>query len=164
MRYPSLIALTALWVSSGSALPGGSGGGGRGKDPVCIVGAGPAGLSAAKALEEKGRSVVVFEKRPEVGGKCQAYYDANGLFHPLGAVLFTKGTYTETLKVIESTGVPYGNFSTYTPWVFNWTTGVVEPSPPITPEIAQALGADFQTYSQLWATTFAGLSGIGYKV
>lgn len=44
-------------------------------DPVCIVGAGPAGLAAAKTLEDKGRSVVVFEKRPEVGGKCQSYYE-----------------------------------------------------------------------------------------
>lgn len=43
--------------------------------PVCIVGAGPAGLIAAKRLEDKGRSVVVFEKQGSVGGKCQAVYD-----------------------------------------------------------------------------------------
>lgn len=43
-------------------------------DPVCIVGAGPAGLSAAKALEDKGRDVVIFEKRDAVGGKSQAVY------------------------------------------------------------------------------------------
>lgn len=42
--------------------------------PVCIVGAGPSGLTAAKALEDKGRKVVVFEKRNDVGGKCQSYY------------------------------------------------------------------------------------------
>jgi flavin-dependent dehydrogenase len=39
------------------------------------VGAGPAGLLAAKKLEAKGNKVVVFEKRQEVGGKCQAVYD-----------------------------------------------------------------------------------------
>ncbi len=43
--------------------------------PVCIVGAGPAGLSAAKKLEEKGRKVVIFEKQAAVGGKCQAVYE-----------------------------------------------------------------------------------------
>jgi len=44
-------------------------------DPVCIVGAGPAGLIIANRLEAKGYETVIFEKEPEVGGKCQAYYD-----------------------------------------------------------------------------------------
>jgi len=43
--------------------------------PVCIVGAGPAGLTVASRLENKGYQTVVFEKQPEVGGKCQAYYE-----------------------------------------------------------------------------------------
>ena len=42
--------------------------------PVCIVGAGPAGLSAAQRLESKGRQIVIFEKRAEVGGKSQEVY------------------------------------------------------------------------------------------
>jgi flavin-dependent dehydrogenase len=41
---------------------------------VCIVGAGPAGLTAANQLESKGYETVIFEKQPEVGGKSQAYY------------------------------------------------------------------------------------------
>jgi len=44
-------------------------------DPVCIVGAGPAGLTVANRLEAKGYETIIFEKNPEVGGKCQAYYD-----------------------------------------------------------------------------------------
>jgi monoamine oxidase len=44
-------------------------------DPVCIVGAGPAGLTVANRLQAKGFKTVIFEKNPEVGGKCQAYYD-----------------------------------------------------------------------------------------
>ena len=44
-------------------------------DPVCIVGAGPAGLTVANRLEGKGYETVIFEKNPKVGGKCQAYYD-----------------------------------------------------------------------------------------
>ena len=43
--------------------------------PVCIVGAGPAGLSAASMLESKGHETVIFEKQASVGGKCQAYYE-----------------------------------------------------------------------------------------
>jgi len=44
------------------------------RDPVCIIGAGPAGLAAATALEQKGREVVIFEKQAKVGGKSQAVY------------------------------------------------------------------------------------------
>ena len=44
-------------------------------DPVCIVGAGPAGLTVANQLLGKGQETVIFAKDPEVGGKCQAYYD-----------------------------------------------------------------------------------------
>jgi heterodisulfide reductase subunit A-like polyferredoxin len=44
-------------------------------NPVCIVGAGPAGLTIANKLQAKGVDTVIFEKNPEVGGKCQAYYD-----------------------------------------------------------------------------------------
>ncbi len=49
--------------------------------PVCIVGAGPAGLMAANGLEAKGYSTVIFEKDPEVGGKCQEYYEGWGLLY-----------------------------------------------------------------------------------
>ena len=43
--------------------------------PVCVVGAGPAGLATAAGLEQKGRNVVIFEKQAAVGGKCQAVYE-----------------------------------------------------------------------------------------
>lgn len=45
------------------------------KPPVCIIGAGPAGLTAANRLEAKGYETVIFDKQAEVGGKCQAYYE-----------------------------------------------------------------------------------------
>jgi ribulose 1,5-bisphosphate synthetase/thiazole synthase len=43
-------------------------------NPVCIVGAGPAGLIAANRLESQGQQTVIFEKQLSVGGKCQAIY------------------------------------------------------------------------------------------
>jgi NADPH-dependent glutamate synthase beta subunit-like oxidoreductase len=43
--------------------------------PVCIIGAGPAGLTAAGRLEQKGIKAVIFDDQEEVGGKCQAWYD-----------------------------------------------------------------------------------------
>ena len=45
------------------------------KLPVCIIGAGPSGLSAAGKLEEKGIKAILFDRQEEVGGKCQAWYD-----------------------------------------------------------------------------------------
>lgn len=45
------------------------------RPPICIVGAGVSGLTAAKALEDKGYKTVVFEKRDTVGGKCQSHYE-----------------------------------------------------------------------------------------
>ena len=47
----------------------------KSKSPVCIVGAGVSGLTAAKALEDKGYKTVIFEKRDTVGGKCQSHYE-----------------------------------------------------------------------------------------
>jgi monoamine oxidase len=49
--------------------------------PVCIIGAGPAGLSAAGRLQEKGIDAIVFEKQEAIGGKCQSYYDEEYVLH-----------------------------------------------------------------------------------
>lgn len=43
--------------------------------PVCIVGAGPAGLAAAGKLQQKGIQTVMFDSQKEIGGKCQSWYD-----------------------------------------------------------------------------------------
>lgn len=97
-------------------------------NPVCIVGAGPSGLTIAHELEAKNISTVTFEKQALVGGKCQAYYEGcvffqswfsfpgksysyfcatiRTTFHPLGALLFTKATYNNTLALIQAAGVP----------------------------------------------------------
>jgi monoamine oxidase len=40
-------------------------------DPVCIVG----GLTVANKLQARGYETVIFEKDPEVGGRCKAHYD-----------------------------------------------------------------------------------------
>lgn len=51
--------------------------------PVCIIGAGPAGLSAAVRLKDKGIKTVIFDRQAEVGGKCQSWYDEKSvcIFH-----------------------------------------------------------------------------------
>ncbi|MCW3473727.1 hydroxysqualene dehydroxylase HpnE [Limobrevibacterium gyesilva] len=42
---------------------------------VHVIGAGLAGLSAAMALAEAGRTVTVYEAGPAAGGRCRSYFD-----------------------------------------------------------------------------------------
>lgn len=61
----------------------------RQETSFAIIGAGPAGLSAAMALKDRGfADVTVFEKEPVVGGKCRSFY-YNERPHDLGANLTT---------------------------------------------------------------------------
>jgi len=130
--------------------------------PVCIVGAGPAGLAAAKKLEDKGRKVVIFEKQDEVGGKCQAVYETN-TYHPLGALLFSNASYPETLKVIETSGVPAIPFVTGQRWLYDVPTGSLALSPAISSEFATLVGQEFQRYAVYWNTIFAPYTALRYK-
>jgi hydroxysqualene dehydroxylase len=43
---------------------------------VHVVGAGLAGLTAAAALADAGRSVILYEAAPHAGGRCRSYFDA----------------------------------------------------------------------------------------
>src|ERR1700750_157804 len=51
---------------------------------VAIIGAGAAGLGAAHALENSGRSVVVLEARDRVGGRAHTIMAAPGIPFDLG--------------------------------------------------------------------------------
>ena len=63
----------------------------------------------------------------------------SGVFHPLGALLFTNGTYVNTLEIISRTNVTSEVFDDAgnPAWLYNWTTGDVTPAP--TPSV------DFQS-------------------
>ncbi len=85
-------------------------------------------------------------------------------FHPLGALLFSNGTYKESLKIIDASGVPAVTFMPGQTWDYNYTTGVTVKAPPITASFAQLVGQEFQRYAQYWATVFAPYSALRYKV
>lgn len=70
---------------------------------VAVVGAGPAGLSAASALIERGHTPVVFEKEAVVGGKCRSL-DIDGVKYDLGANLTTP-RYEALRPLAESLGL-----------------------------------------------------------
>lgn len=85
-------------------------------------------------------------------------------YFPLGALLFSNGSYPETLKVINNVGVPATPLITGQRWLFNWTSGVVVPPPNVTVEFATLVGQEFQRYAQYWTTVFQPYSALRYKV
>jgi len=134
--------------------------------PVCIIGAGPAGLAAAGRLQAKGIKSVVFDKQDGVGGKCQAWYDEKGIFHPLGAAFFSNATYPETIKILNQANVPIEPFAlTGSREVFryNYTNGLIQASPALPPQLLAAVSAEIPRYVQLWNQRFQPISVANYK-
>ncbi|KAI0686941.1 FAD/NAD-P-binding domain-containing protein [Cytidiella melzeri] len=133
--------------------------------PVCIVGAGPGGLTIAHELEAKGYHTVVFDKQPTVGGKCQEYYDgpANSIYHPLGALLFTNLTYANTLPLIQAANLPLTpGISMQNGWQY-WLYGPGNKAseamqmPAITDSEEGLIAEEYARYTAYWTTTFAPL-------
>ncbi|KAF1995917.1 FAD/NAD(P)-binding domain-containing protein [Amniculicola lignicola CBS 123094] len=136
------------------------------KPPVCIIGAGPAGLTAANRLEEKGYKAVIFEKQPEVGGKCQSYYDELGIFHPLGAAFYSNASYPETLKVINNAdigSVPFGLAGDRQQFRYNYTNGDITPVPALSVQFVLQIQVEIPRYAKLWTQKFAPYSAPNYK-
>lgn len=67
--------LSAWWLLTSALFLTTAKAGRHSTPPVCIVGAGPSGLTAASRLESQGVKAIIFDKQAELGGKCQSYYD-----------------------------------------------------------------------------------------
>ncbi|KAM0228259.1 hypothetical protein ACHAP5_011992 [Fusarium lateritium] len=135
----------------------------KARPPICIVGAGVSGLTAAKALEDKDYKTVIFEKRDTVGGKCQSHYE-DGQYFPLGAVLFTNSpSYAETFKVVKSSGAGFDTFDPAFAYEYDPKTGAAALTKAFTPATIQALQEELARYARLWQEDFAPIGVPGYK-
>jgi monoamine oxidase len=107
---------------------------GRSAD-VVVVGAGMAGLTAARAVRAAGRSVIVLEARDRVGGRCLSRSLGSGATDVanLGAT-FVGPTQRRILALMSELGI--GKFPTYAPGKLVWYedgkatpyTGTIPPS------------------------------------
>ncbi|KXN75008.1 FAD/NAD(P)-binding domain-containing protein, partial [Conidiobolus coronatus NRRL 28638] len=98
-------------------------------DPVCVIGSGISGLSAAHRLKEKGYSVKLFEKEAISGGKLHVYRK-DGVVWNMGPVTFTD-YYNRTLDVIKKHDIKYTTLHTVDNAGFQLDTGIVLPLPQI---------------------------------
>jgi squalene-associated FAD-dependent desaturase len=79
---------------------------------VHVIGAGLAGLSAAVALSEAGRTVTVLEAGPAAGGRCRSYFDRElGLRIDNGNHLLLSGNratfgYLDTIGALQTLAMP----------------------------------------------------------
>ncbi|KIK56058.1 hypothetical protein GYMLUDRAFT_174825 [Collybiopsis luxurians FD-317 M1] len=143
--------------------------------PVCIIGAGPSGLTVAHELEARGNSTVIFDSNAEVGGKCQSYYDdpiARTTYHAMGALIFTNQTYNNTLPLILEAGLPLspalspGPSANWNYWLYEagakGAQSVTKLPFPNTTELFEIL-VEVNYYEFLWNELFAPYSGSRYE-
>jgi len=106
--------------------------GGRDPPTVTVIGAGPAGLSAARLLQNHGLKVVVLESRNRTGGRCWSYdmkalpeHDLPAITVDLGAA-YVHGCHTfnvlyviaqeNKIKLDQSSGGYSAGWGEYAPW------------------------------------------------
>jgi 15-cis-phytoene desaturase len=69
-----------------------------------VIGGGPAGLAAAKFLADAGRSALVLEKRPILGGKVSSWRDRDGDLLETGLHAF-RGGYDTVHQLLRDVGI-----------------------------------------------------------
>lgn len=90
-----------------------------------------------------------------------------GIFHPLGAAFFSNATYTETLKILNTTNVksePFALAGAREMFRYNYTSAAIEANPSAIPQFLAQVGAEIPRYIALWNERFGPYSVPGFKV
>jgi acyl carrier protein len=97
-------ALVEEWADALRATAPAEGRPGSGRRRIAVIGAGPAGLVAARELERRGHRVTVFERADAVGGKC-ASLEVDDRWYDLGGHLCI-GEDLEVRRLADEVGAP----------------------------------------------------------
>jgi monoamine oxidase len=121
----------------------------RRKVDFVVVGAGYAGLTAAREIVRAGRSVMVLEARDRVGGRVHNHDLGNGRVSEAGGT-FVGPTQDRVIALAKELGV--GTFDTYnsgnnvylnggrrSEWSDTGPTGTAPPDPTLLPDLAQVV-------------------------
>ncbi|KJQ53102.1 flavin monoamine oxidase family protein [Microbacterium sp. SA39] len=119
--------------------------GGSGTYDVIVIGAGSAGMAAARELMDAGKRVIVLEARDRTGGRMWTDRTLLSIPHERGASLCHGGPDTETWAWAQKLGIKgrkfdnkFSRYSASTPWVA-WDSPDFYAFPEGTPAIALPL-------------------------
>lgn len=73
---------------------------------ILVIGAGAAGIAAARAVRAAGRSVVVLEARPRIGGRCVTDTERLGAVFDLGAAWLHNAEDNPLVPLAAEAGIP----------------------------------------------------------
>ncbi|WP_235884045.1 thioesterase domain-containing protein [Saccharopolyspora elongata] len=119
---------------------------------VCVVGAGPSGLTVAHELEHLGHTVVVLEREPVVGGKSVSV-DVDGRAYDLGAHICTP-RYEELAELAAEFGVD--TVETTAVYEYDADRWIRR-----SPSAAFFRRSEFSRYSRLREQTFSDIGAAG---